>query len=213
MEEQKRRSDRHPRKKNKRTEEQTAEDLKFCAGLYLKGYSYQRIADKLNEWNAGKGKEYKIDRGQIYYDMKKLQNQWLSEAKDLIHTHQIKELAKLDNLEAEAWESYEKSKFVKSKKVKYRPKEGKEYTDLEKMEKVIDYEEIKDEETPGNPKFLDVILRCIDKRCTLLGLNAPIQIALPTKEEQEARGDALVITEEVKAELIKVAGKMQGLEA
>jgi hypothetical protein len=75
-----------------------------------------------------------------------------------------RELAKVDTLELTYWNAWEASLKVKSKIVK-RSTRGKRSETLEASEE--------QQETYGDPRFLAGIQWCIDKRCDILGLNAP----------------------------------------
>ena len=88
-----------------------------------------------------------------------------------------KELAKIDNLEREAWEAWENSKKEKQKsfnKTIYdgEPKEGqKPKIKTNEASKTI-------EASDGNSEFLKVVQWCIDKRLEIIGfgkLNVNIQ--------------------------------------
>jgi hypothetical protein len=73
------------------------------------------------------------------------------------------ELARLDQVEREAWAAWERSQTAREKsKSGRRTKAGVEET----------WGEIEREDRPGNPRFLEAIGRCIQTRMKLLGVGA-----------------------------------------
>jgi hypothetical protein len=79
---------------------------------------------------------------------------------------QAEELAKLDHLEKEYWEAWEHSKQERQR-TRTRKASGQAPSESAELTK---------EKRDGNPKFLDGVLRCIDRRCALQGLNAPQRV-------------------------------------
>jgi len=97
-------------------------------------------------------RELKLTQQQISYDLKEIQRRWMASLDDFDKA-KGKELAKLDKLEAELWEAWGRSQ---NKKIKD--------TDI-----IVD--------DSGDPRFLSGILKCIERRCAILGLDAPKTIA------------------------------------
>jgi hypothetical protein len=77
------------------------------------------------------------------------------------------ELAKIDNLEREYWDAWERSKTqkeTKSSKAKPDPTDANVGRVTEQMEKT--------EDLLGNAAFLRGVQWCINKRCEILGLDS-----------------------------------------
>lgn len=95
----------------RRTPEQRENDLVFCTDLFLRGYSYRQISDLLNQRNAKLGLDYAIvPPMRVYKDLKQLLINWKREHEENIDLYITKELSKLDKIEAELWDAWERSK-------------------------------------------------------------------------------------------------------
>jgi DNA-binding MarR family transcriptional regulator len=127
--------------------------------LYLRGKYQTDIAEIIG-----------VDQATISRDLKELRKQWLSSALVDLNEAKSKELAKIDQLELTYWTAWERSLGeFKSKTVKGKAgKEGMENAKPSLLEQIL-----RTEEREGNPAFLSGIQWCINKRCALLGLDAP----------------------------------------
>ena len=126
---------------------QHEKDRALTASMVLSGVGHAEIAEKLG-----------VSRQQITYDMRVIRERWkarttmdLTEAKAL-------EVAKIDRLEQVYWEAWELQC------------EDEVYADKEAGEGFFRVKH------SGDPAILAGILKCIDRRCKLLGLDAPTQI-------------------------------------
>lgn len=121
--------------------------------LYLRGETQWDIATKIG-----------VDQGQISRDLVAIRESWKQEDKDA----RYKELARIDVLEIEYLKAWERS---------CRPKERKSAKTT--TAGTADHKEatIVTEMRDGNPKFLDGIMRCIERRCAILGIDAPKKVA------------------------------------
>lgn len=142
---------------NKRTPIQREADLVMIAGLYFQGKQQVEIAKELN-----------ITQQQISYDLKTLQTRWVEAANTKINEAKARELAKLDNLEREYWAAWLDSKKEFRSTSTERTK-GKNFGT-----KV----QIKKERRDGDPRYLDGVMSCIERRCKIIGLDAPIKTEL-----------------------------------
>ena len=88
---------------NKRSEEQRIYDIRFCADLFLRGYSYREIADALNRDLSARGMGYTITFQMVYYDLQQCLIEWKRERLDTIDEYVTQELRKLDKMEQQAW--------------------------------------------------------------------------------------------------------------
>jgi len=108
--------------------------------------------------------------------LKELQKEWIESAnKDFDLTRAI-ELAKIDRLEATAHDGWEASRKDKT---------------TESVDTVSDVEvktQIRTQSQYGNPRFLDIVLKCVTKRCEILGLYAPSKIAATTPNGKNQAG-------------------------
>lgn len=145
---------------------QRERDLDFTASLYLQGWSQFRIAEKL-----AAERDYEVSRQTISNDLKAIQERWRQNTAMNLDDHRARELAKIDALEAEYHEQYQRSKeprTINSKSAKSKPGSGKD-----KPATVEQSASERIEQREGNPAYLQGVERCIAMRVKLLGLNAP----------------------------------------
>lgn len=144
-------------------------------GRYLKGERVEDIADDLA-----------IPKRTAWNDISTLLEEYKHHAAKDAEAHVGEELAKLAKIEIEAWEQWEKSKTkgkesaVNKTTVKVG-RSAKTITERE-TEKFID--------RVGDPRFLQILLSCHEKRAQMLGLRE--HMATPQVEEFMRRiGDAM----------------------
>lgn len=132
-----------------RSKSQIARDRKKIANLYLKGTYQYDIADEL-----------KISQSTVSRDLKALQKDWQKSSLIDIDKKKAEELAKVDRLEIEYWEGWHESQKDAETVREESSRQGKKKTVISKGQ-------------AGDPRFLAGIQSCINKRCELLGLDAP----------------------------------------
>ena len=88
-----------------------------------------------------------VHRQTIYVDLLHIQDEWRKTRIIDFDTASTRELMSLDRAEREAWDAWERSK-----KARVRG-------------------------SAGDPRYLATVIACIDRRCKLLGLDAPTKIA------------------------------------
>lgn len=197
----------------KRTKDQREFDLVFCSNLFLRGYTYREISERLNEENARRGVGYTITTQMVYWDMQHLLIEWKRERMENIDDYVTQELRKLDKMEVELWEAWERSKTGKTReKNRQNAKPRKVLEDGDNPE-YYGYEETTTETSAGNPRFLDLLLNVQQRRAKMLGFDAPIKVEIPGIEKS-INGDApqydvSAIPEDL---LFAVADKLQTAE-
>lgn len=197
----------------KRTKDQREFDLVFCSNLFLRGYTYREISERLNEENARRGVGYTITKQMVYWDMQQLLIEWKRERMENIDDYVTQELRKLDKMEVELWEAWERSKTGKLReKNRQNAKPRKVLEDGDNPE-YYGYEETTTETSAGNPRFLDLLLNVQQRRAKMLGFDAPIKVEIPGIEKS-INGDApqydvSAIPEDL---LFAVADKLQTAE-
>lgn len=161
----------HPVKK--RTEDERERDLEIIARLFLTVKpTLQQAAILLRQETHA---EYTISLQQISYDLDTLRKRWRGSANEKIDQIKFKELAKIDILEKEAWDSWFKSKG--EQEIKSEKKQDK---------KVIDTI-IKTENCYGDTKYMNLITWCIDKRIEILGIKEATKIKVSVSKEEERK--------------------------
>jgi hypothetical protein len=99
----------------------------------------------------------------ITKDLQAIRKKWRESSVRDFDEHVSRELDKIDLLEREHWEAWERSKKEKTVS-RTSKKTGKNPADEASIEK---------QQRDGNPAFLEGVLKCIERRCKLLGLDAP----------------------------------------
>lgn len=181
----------------RRTPEQRENDLVFCTDLFLKGYSYRQISDLLNKRNAKMGLDYAIvPPMRVYKDLKQLLINWKREHEENIDLYITKELSKLDKIETELWDAWERSK----KRIVSKIRQSGLKTE-------------RSETFAGNPRYLDLVLSVQQRRAKLLGLDAPVRVDLPnvnvSVDSSGPKYDISVIPNDM---LFVIADKLQNAE-
>ena len=181
----------------RRTPEQRENDLVFCTDLFLRGYSYRQISDLLNQRNAKLGLDYAIvPPMRVYKDLKQLLINWKREHEENIDLYITKELSKLDKIEAELWDAWERSK----KRIVSKIRQSGLKTE-------------RSETFAGNPRYLDLVLSVQQRRAKLLGLDAPVKVDLPnvnvSVDSSSPKYDISVIPNDM---LFVIADKLQNAE-
>lgn len=170
-------------KGGKRTIEQREADKVFCADLFVRGYTYRQIADKLNEANNEKGLEYTVTFKTVFNDINAVLAEWKKQQFSDISNYMQLELKKLDKIEVELWTAWENSKGSKRKtKIKGGGINDGIATGGELAERSL-------ETTNGDPRYLDLLLKVQERRAKLLGYNAPMKVNVynePPKDENPA---------------------------
>jgi hypothetical protein len=131
-----------------------AERRKTVASLYLRGKFQSEISN-----------EVKVDRCTISRDLKVIEEEWLKSGVMDLNAAKARELAKLDEIERQAWDAWEKSrKDAEIMEVTGTAQGGKGRPD--KVKKITKGQ-------AGDSRFLAIILDCANQRSEILGLDAP----------------------------------------
>jgi hypothetical protein len=164
-----------------RTPVQRARDRVQIAEWYLKSKTQAWIAAELSRIYYPDHEP--IDQSQISLDIKAIIQGWKESAiNDIAEQRQV-ELEKVNRLELTYWDAWERSCANKQTKAA-RKRLGKDADAGNTVQSVTD------ESRDGNPAFLAGVQWCVNKRCELMGLNAPIKsqnenIDLSTLNEQQ----------------------------
>lgn len=166
------------------------EHLALIADLYLKKTPLNVIAKQIGISNAT-----------ITRDVKLLVARWRKSALSSIDDKIQIELESINKTEAEAWEAWERSKLNKEKRVdKVNAVHAKMSKAISSREGVVPgteklIETIKSSEGQyGDPRFLEVIAKCIERRCKLMGLDKPEKLQIEGKPTFE-----VILTDETAA--------------
>ncbi len=149
------------------------------AKLWAMGYPHEAIAKRVG-----------VSRPTITQDLLKLREDWRLSAVLDIDERKGQELAKIDTLEAEAWDAWRRSqKDFRKVARKHRLESGAEtsqpLTGSEDSSAHTTDRKTETTETTyaqvGDPRFLDRIHECIAQRCKIIGLYAPVRTELDAR--------------------------------
>lgn len=118
----------------------------------------------------------------ISRDITEIHSQWLKEATRSFDELVARELTRLDKVESEYWEAWNRSKAERQlSKTARRRKSGGESGEVSETAEIVK------EQRDGNPAFLDGVMKCVAKRCELLGIDAPKRFVF---EDSQAVGES-----------------------
>lgn len=161
----------------KRTKIQRDNDLRVIARMYLTGATLSAIAESLSK---SKSREYTLTVQQVSYDIKDIRKRWLQST--LVDYNEVRgrELERIDVLEREYWDGWEKSKRDgTTRTASIGVNRGEEH----------DLKDAKIEQRDGNPVFLRGVQWCVEQRCKIFGLYEPEKFAVVDwREELESDG-------------------------
>lgn len=174
----------------KRTSFETERDRRDLADMYLQGWTQAEIADHLNK---DPERDYTLTQQMISYDLLRLQKAWRDSALVDIDEVKANELAKVDRLEREYWRGWERScedaetvtQKTRGVVKKYRNDDGvfvsERPAEVDKTSKG----------QAGDPRFLNGVEWCIERRCKIFGVDAP------TRRELTGKGGGPIRIEDV----------------
>jgi hypothetical protein len=171
----------------RRLDRQREYDRTRAVELYLRGHSLLEISVAVG-----------VSRRTLQADLSRVRQRWLaSQIRDWDELQAV-ELARIDQIESAAWDGYDESRQGTRKRKHVKGLDSKGAKDIRLREQTT---------SAGNPKFLEVALRCIGMRCKILGIDqAKDAGALSTAQSSEL---VSYTTEELEA-IVKV--RNQALE-
>lgn len=160
----------------KRSRGQRAKDLVDIAKLYSRKKSHEEIKQWLNL-----NRPYKVTRQQVTYDLADIREQWRDEHKSYLQSALYEELKKIDRIEAEAWDAWDRSKGeitrVHQEKEELPPSDsGRNLTGGAKRERTK--ATVTKEISHGDTNYMHTIQWCVDRRAEILGLKAAAKLEL-----------------------------------
>ena len=157
----------------KRTHHQIQRDRQSIADWYCQGMTQAAIAERIN---ADPEREYQLSQQTISNDIRSIQSAWLASSLRDFDDMRAEQLGKIDRLEREYWRGWERSCEDAETVVKKSKGTVTKYKD-EKTGKFVAERPAEQHQTSkgqaGSPTFLAGVERCIERRCKLLGLDAP----------------------------------------
>lgn len=124
-----------------------------------------------------------ISRPRVSQILRDIRAAWRETYMDSFNVVINEQLAKIDAIEAELWEGWERSKQFRRSIINKKGEERGEWTDVKQQEFQVNRDNDL-AEPPGDPKFLAQVQSCIDQRAKLLGLYAS---EVRQKEKQDKK--------------------------
>jgi hypothetical protein len=122
------------------------ERRKRVAARYIRGETQWEIA-----------RAFEVDQKTVSRDLAEIRKAWLEEAVKDVSEVKAKELARIDAAEEQAWRAWMKSQ--------------EDAHTLRSRTRGTDDETVKvSKGQAGDPRFLELILKCVQKRCEILGI-------------------------------------------
>lgn len=148
---------------------QLSRDRRRIAEMYLRGAIQADIA-----------KELDIDQSTVSRDLRALQDEWLASALVDINEAKARELARIDELERTYWAGWERSQepIEVTNKRATENATGKRFDVNTQSRGQV-----------GDPRFLAGVGWCIERRCKVLGIDAPMR-----QEVSGADGGPIVVS-------------------
>lgn len=138
------------------------------ASFKIQGKSLREMAELLEKdgyVNPRTGKAWSLHI--LSEDVQELEERWKASALVDITEAKARELAKLDELEREAWAAWHRSYGKRQSTSTERRTGGKTPGDKARVDT---------EDLAGDPRFLAIVLDCQQRRAKMLGLDAPQKV-------------------------------------
>lgn len=136
---------------------QVAERRAAVCRMYLRGKTQTEIATQLG-----------VHVSTVTADLRAVLNEWRQQAILDFHQARLAELARINSLEREYWEAYERSRKPRKQRT------AEQSVGVSGQGSRVSHTETERDE--GDVNFLRGVQWCIEKRCQLLGLDAPMRI-------------------------------------
>lgn len=157
-----------------RSREQREADYVTVARLYCEGKTLREIAKVIG-----------VVASQALGDLRVVRARWRADANLKMEEATARELAKIDNLEREYWDAWSRSR-------ENAETNSQEIVDVPIIQKGVAIPAQRrlvrkqTENRDGNPRFLEGIQWCIDRRIKLLGLDAPVKVDITDRIRERA---------------------------
>lgn len=162
----------------------------IVAELYSKGVYQSDIATKL-----------KVSLPTVQRDLAAVRKQWLESSLQDFDQVKADQLAKLDEVERQAWlqwertcKTYKKKTVTEKEMMGDRDRGNEDESEGGKPAIVGTDTKVETIHQFGDPRFLTVVLSVVDRRCKLLGLDAPAKVAPTNPDGSEPYSDPASMT-------------------
>jgi len=141
------------------------------SSLYLSGKTQWEIHEQIG-----------LSQAQVSRDLKALHGEWLKQATGNVAALKARELAKIDALERTYWAAWERScQEARRKSLRARGTITKSVTDADGTTRFVQEtpaeQVLTTEDKVGDKRYLEGVQWCIERRCKILGVDAPLKVA------------------------------------
>jgi hypothetical protein len=169
---------------SRRTAEEIERDRTLLARMYVRGKSQHEMRLSLNSMYPDRP----LSGSTINQDLQAIRNAWLNSTLVDFNEAKSKELARLDELEREAWLAWERSKD-KHIRIEYEVADNQVAFSVDKIANVHGEKKHKViEATVGDIKYLEMVERSVKMRCDIFGLFEAKKIQVDWRTEALASG-------------------------
>ncbi len=152
--------------------------------------------------------EWHVTPACISIDLKKIRALWQREANLAIEKRTAQEIAVIDLVQAEAFAAWARSleaQRTDTEETESAPVSGDNGTVSTPVKSKAGTKTVT---TAGDPQWLTIILQCVEKRCRILGVDAPVRAELIIREEAQRFAEMGLDPEEIltEARLLLKAG-------
>lgn len=141
-------------------EDEIAQRQAAVSALYFAGLPQYQIATQLT-----------VSDATVSRDLREIREKWLESAIFNFNEAKLRELAVIDRVENEAWQAW----IASTEELETTETRGKKGGPVLAATKKI-------EDRSGNPALLNVILKCVEARVKILGLEAAQNIKIGTED-------------------------------
>lgn len=134
--------------------------------------------------------QFRVTKKVIWADLAAIRKQWKTDVSLYFQAARAEECQKVNAVEYEAWMAWEKSKLPKERKrITSKSSAGPTGDDVRLESGGLDVTETTEstelEGQCGDPRFLEVVGKCIVQRRAILGLDAPVKVQTENPEEND----------------------------
>lgn len=152
--------------KKRRSKDQRDIDISRIAPLYIQGKNYREIAEILG-----------LTIKQVSVDITTIKEDWRKTYIEDFNEYRKRELLKVDLIEAEAWEAWEKSKKGRTSKVKMA-EDSQQFGSRRSATE-------EHSESHGDVQYLQIVHTCVHTRAKLLGMYGAAPVNNPEADSVE----------------------------
>ncbi|MCJ7759631.1 hypothetical protein MUP59_00610 [Candidatus Bathyarchaeota archaeon] len=177
-------SDSSDRSVTERTNEELERDRVIVARMYVRGKSQHEMLMTINSMYPDRP----ISSKTINHELQVIRNSWLNSTLVDFNSAKAKELARLDEMEKEAWDAWERSK-EKHIRIEYDVADDQVPFSVDKIANVTRKRKHKIiEATVGDIRYLTMIESAIKMRCDIFGLFEAKKVQVDWRIEAQAAG-------------------------